>query len=66
MGFFHVLALSVANIQHSISKNVLIIVNMGSLLKKKKVKLKTSETLQTRCRNAATFVWLPRHYHKGL
>ena len=36
MGFFHVLALSVANIQHSISKNVLIIVNMGSLLKKKK------------------------------
>lgn len=36
MGFFHVLALSIANIQHSISKNVLIIVNMGSLLKKKK------------------------------
>lgn len=34
MGFFHVLALSIANIQHSISKNVLIIVNMGSLLKK--------------------------------
>ena len=30
-GLFHVLALSIANIQHSIFKNVLIIVNMGSL-----------------------------------
>lgn len=26
----------------------------------------TSEALQTGCRNAAAFVQLPRHYHKGL
>lgn len=31
----------------------------------KKKKPETSETPQTECRNAATFVWLPRHYHKG-
>ena len=65
IGFFYVLALSIANFQHSISK-------MCSLqstwvpCKTKKLKPETSETLQTRCRNAATFVWLPRHYHKGL
>lgn len=34
--------------------------------KKKKLKPETSETLQTGCRNAATFVLLPAHHHKGL
>lgn len=38
----------------------------GFLAKKKKMEPETSETLQTGYRSAATFVWLPRHYHKGL
>lgn len=65
IGSFYVLALSIASFQHSISK-------MHSLqstwvsCKEKKMEPETSETLQTGYRSAATFVWLPRHYHKGL
>lgn len=47
-------------------QNVLIIVDVDSLGRGAGGESETSETSQTGCRNAATFVWLPRHYHKGL